>query len=406
MANISNTVHQNPTTRTAELLLDGRGPYNVSLLKDGSLDIRLSDSITQVRYVSGKDICVAQALNSVEFDIHCLFKPEAKDQKRSYAKLHFRKWFQDRSGKFNTEEWAREINNATCLPNWNNKQPLLIFVNPHSGAKSGMSIWTEKCLPLLQAAGIKTKVIETTSAGHAMRTIREEETLTNYSGIGTVGGDGLLCEAINGVLTRADWRTCAENVPIVPIPAGTGNACSFSLYGTTSSEVAICHIIKHSRRVLDAFLCVQPASKQFIWGVMGIAYGILAETDMGSEAYRILGPLRWTIRGALLLLTGSCPVRCRLSYLPAGENDGANSENGEFVPCCRDCEICRRSGHSHREMSVDMDENRSVKSEFLTYEDLTYGPQMTTSLSSFDSDTSMIPQQYSQGVLSLQHLYK
>lgn len=435
-----------------KLLVDGKGPYSVTLFRDGTIDARVPETYKLVTIVPSTDICAAQQLSATELVIHYLCEPETPECKhRTHKKLTLNSTSQT-SQQVDLAELSNTINDLTIRTRWKDKNPLLIFINPFSGAKRAVPMWKEKCEPLFDSVNIKYKLVETTGPGHALRSIRDDPSLlTEYSAIITVGGDGILCEAVNGILTRSDWRTAVLRMPIAPIAAGTGNATSYTLYGTLEPETAVCHILRGVTRPLDAFLCVQPVTKNFIWGVMGIAYGILAETDMGSEPYRFLGPLRWTILGALLLLTGSCPMKCKLSYLPAlinndehvdsnehinNDNEHINNEhinnehinnehinnensnvtndvnNGnknskkEFTGCEFGCKICAR-GKDHRVVE-DIDESgyEGIKSEYLHYEDLTYGPEMTNSLNTYEEENVLIPQQYHQGLFSLKYPYK
>ena len=56
--------------------------------------------------------------------------------------------------------------------------------------------------------------------GHA-RDLAKHYDLTAIQGIVCMGGDGTVHEIINGLMSRADWRS-AIKMPICPIPCGSG----------------------------------------------------------------------------------------------------------------------------------------------------------------------------------------
>ena len=54
------------------------------------------------------------------------------------------------------------------------------------------------------------------------------EDLSEYNGILTSSGDGLLYEVINGLLSRPDWKDAMAK-PLGVLPTGSGNAFSAAL---------------------------------------------------------------------------------------------------------------------------------------------------------------------------------
>lgn len=54
--------------------------------------------------------------------------------------------------------------------------------------------------------------------------------LEKYDAVATVSGDGLVFEVLNGFAEHADPMR-AFRIPIVPIPAGSGNGLSLNLLG-------------------------------------------------------------------------------------------------------------------------------------------------------------------------------
>lgn len=64
--------------------------------------------------------------------------------------------------------------------------------------------------------------------------------------IGTVSGDGIIHELYNGFALRPDALK-AFRLPVVPVPAGTGNSLSISIHGKVdgfSIPLAALNLIK------------------------------------------------------------------------------------------------------------------------------------------------------------------
>eukprot|EP01040_Poterioochromonas_malhamensis_P017452 gene17452-20055_t len=113
----------------------------------------------------------------------------------------------------------------------------LVFVNPVSGKRKAFKVWKKTVEPMLKQANIKVEVIVTEFAFHAKEYIANpDNSLSQYHCILTVGGDGILYEVINGAMLRPDAETIMQQVPIVPIPGGTGNGLSRSILYTIKED--------------------------------------------------------------------------------------------------------------------------------------------------------------------------
>lgn len=55
--------------------------------------------------------------------------------------------------------------------------------------------------------------------------------ITAYDALVTVSGDGIVHEVLNGLASRPDAIAALRATPIVPIPAGSGNALQVNLEG-------------------------------------------------------------------------------------------------------------------------------------------------------------------------------
>ncbi|KAI8844736.1 hypothetical protein BC829DRAFT_284201 [Chytridium lagenaria] len=84
-----------------------------------------------------------------------------------------------------------------------------------------------------------------------MGTVRQMEDLTEYDAIAVCGGDGIVHEVVNGILTRSDWDV-ASKIPIIIIPAGKVNFQAKSLHLTHPliSAVSLLHPSPVPRTVL------------------------------------------------------------------------------------------------------------------------------------------------------------
>jgi sphingosine kinase len=70
---------------------------------------------------------------------------------------------------------------------------------------------------------------ETTHSGHAYE-IAKELSVDDYDVLVTVSGDGLVHEVMNGFANHSNPQK-AFNIPIAPIPCGSGNGLSLNLLG-------------------------------------------------------------------------------------------------------------------------------------------------------------------------------
>lgn len=99
------------------------------------------------------------------------------------------------------------------------RDPFLLVVNPRAGAGRA-----EKRLPALSdalhAAGARFDVARTTGPGHATELVREALS-SGVRGIGVVGGDGTLNEAVNGFFD-AEGRVIDPDAWLGPLSCGTG----------------------------------------------------------------------------------------------------------------------------------------------------------------------------------------
>lgn len=298
-------------------------------------------------------VCIVSITGTSKFSLHCLvINDKVQPLSRTYEKHDFA--FISRLGDLPsvptvsddviddvTDDVSGWINHLKKLVDKTNgypseRKPVFVYINPYSGTKKAVQIWENDCIPLLKDAGLSFEDHKTEYAGDAMDKVGKLQ-LENYSAIATVGGDGILSEVINGIMNRSDWET-AIKTPLAPIPGGTGNATSYSLYYNTTAVCAICHLVKGQSKKSDLFLAAQPTVGKYIWGFLSCNYGIVAESDFGSEKIRWAGSLRPSIWAVYRIMCGTS-YKCKITYLPTE----VPRQDWYNVKCSRDCQHCKNA---------------------------------------------------------------
>lgn len=82
---------------------------------------------------------------------------------------------------------------------------IYVLLNPFGGRKKAAEIFDNTVRPIFEAAAIDYELVATTHAGHAAE-IGSTIDLSPYSAFVCCSGDGLLWEALQGFLSRPDWR--------------------------------------------------------------------------------------------------------------------------------------------------------------------------------------------------------
>ena len=117
-----------------------------------------------------------------------------------------------------------------------------------------------------------------------------------------MSGDGLIHEVVNALLNREDWKKFKETVAIGCIPAGTGNGLVKSLLSHTNERYsvldAVFKIAKGQKVHIDLTELDCEYEKKKIYSFLSVAWAIIADVDINSEAIRSIGPPRFTVWGA------------------------------------------------------------------------------------------------------------
>eukprot|EP01126_Amoeba_proteus_P050700 TRINITY_DN6009_c0_g1_i24.p1 TRINITY_DN6009_c0_g1~~TRINITY_DN6009_c0_g1_i24.p1 ORF type:complete len:162 (+),score=27.58 TRINITY_DN6009_c0_g1_i24:377-862(+) len=113
--------------------------------------------------------------------------------------------------------WVTEIN---ALISSYRKIPegkrLLILINPSGGKGKALHIWGS-VKKLFEISNIPHETVTTTRAGHAYD-ITHSLNLNDFYGLVTVSGDGLLNEALNGLMSRDDYAEMLRSLRFGVIP--------------------------------------------------------------------------------------------------------------------------------------------------------------------------------------------
>ncbi|XP_014405974.1 PREDICTED: sphingosine kinase 2 isoform X4 [Myotis brandtii] len=199
---------------------------------------------------------------------------------------------------------------------------LLLLVNPFGGRGLAWQLCKNHVLPMISEAGLSFNLIQTERQNHA-RELVQGLSLSEWDGIVTVSGDGLLYEVLNGLLDRPDWEE-AMKTPVGILPCGSGNALAGAVNQHGGFEQALgidlllnCSLLlcRGGCRPLD-LLSVTLASGSRCFSFLSVAWGFVSDVDIQSERFRALGSARFTL-GTVLGLATLHTYRGRISYLPA-----------------------------------------------------------------------------------------
>nr|XP_012609862.1 sphingosine kinase 2 isoform X2 [Microcebus murinus]XP_012609863.1 sphingosine kinase 2 isoform X2 [Microcebus murinus] len=211
---------------------------------------------------------------------------------------------------------------------------LLLLVNPFGGRGLAWQWCKNHVLPMISEAGLSFNLIQTERQNHA-RELVQGLNLSEWDGIVTVSGDGLLYEVLNGLLDRPDWEE-AVKMPVGILPCGSGNALAGAVNQRGGFEPALgldlllnCSLLlcRGGGHPLD-LLSVTLASGSRCFSFLAVAWGFVSDVDIQSERFRALGSARFTL-GTVLGLATLHTYRGRLSYLPAtGETASPTPTHG------------------------------------------------------------------------------
>ncbi|XP_028267098.1 sphingosine kinase 1 [Parambassis ranga] len=232
------------------------------------------------------------------------------------------------------ERWAHAIRDASVLqaPRRDGvlytevRRPcrVMILVNPHSGRRQALQLFTGHVQGMLTEASIPYTLVITEHQNHARELVRKAD-LSQWDALVIMSGDGLLFEVINGLMDREDWQEAIQT-PLGILPGGSGNALAASIHHYSQSPPAwneelllscgfmLCKGLVSSLDLVSIHL----ASRQRLFSFLSLAWGFVADVDIESEKYRHVGAIRF-LMGTLVRLASLRVYQGRLAFLPVKE---------------------------------------------------------------------------------------
>ncbi|KAL0583296.1 hypothetical protein ABG067_006797 [Albugo candida] len=180
-------------------------------------------------------------------------------------------------------------------PPFREKRRIHIIINPHSGKRKARQIWHKRAKVYFELGNFACTVLETVRSGHAIEMGQQFKIENGYEAIVFVGGDGTICEFMNGLVHRPEkeWREIVASTPISLLCAGTQNAFGVGV-GIPTLEAAIFCIIKRKIRPLDVIAVVAEHKPHIVhFSYCGVGWGIAGDIAAESERYRSLGTSRY-----------------------------------------------------------------------------------------------------------------
>ncbi|GAB4858654.1 Sphingoid long-chain bases kinase 1 [Ancistrocladus abbreviatus] len=197
---------------------------------------------------------------------------------------------------------------------------MLVILNPRSGRGRSSKVFHGMVEPIFKLAGFKLEVVKTTSAGHARKLASTVDFSTCPDGIVCVGGDGIVNEVLNGLLSRDNQKE-AISIPIGIIPAGSDNSLVWTVLGVRDPVSAAIAIVKGGLTATDVFAVEWIQTGVIHFGMTVSYFGFVSDVLGLSEKYqKRFGPLRYFVAGVLKF---SClpKYNYEVEYLPASTGD-------------------------------------------------------------------------------------
>ncbi|KAF2145718.1 uncharacterized protein K452DRAFT_220407 [Aplosporella prunicola CBS 121167] len=184
-----------------------------------------------------------------------------------------------------------------------------VLVNPFGGKGNAQKWFTREIEPIFAAARCAVDVEITTHNGHAVE-IAKDLDVHQWDVVASCSGDGLPHEVFNGLGKKHNATEALQQIAVVQLPCGSGNAMSWNLNGTDSPSMAALAVVKGLRTPLDLISVTQGDRRTLSF--LSQSVGIVAECDLGTENIRWMGAARFTY-GFLVRLLGKTVYPCDLA---------------------------------------------------------------------------------------------
>ncbi|CAO1421308.1 unnamed protein product [Diamesa hyperborea] len=269
-------------------------------------------------------------------------------------------------------EWYESL--TVILKSFARPKKLLIFVNPYGGKKNAMEIFEKYAKPMFRLADIDPSVIVTQRSNQIFDLVIQQS-IDQFDGIVSCGGDGTFSELFNGLIYRKmiyDHSSDSENPhtvdikniskpekPLGIIPAGSTDTVAYCLHGTTDIETCLVHIMLGQTSGLDiSSVSNNKGLIKFYASVM--SYGYLGDVCYESEKLRWLGPKRYEYSGFKKIIRNR-GYEAEISLLQdtPKQDSSANSVNpcdpNNGLKCCENCSICSASQDIKEKFDPEME---------------------------------------------------
>jgi diacylglycerol kinase (ATP) len=183
--------------------------------------------------------------------------------------------------------WSCQPRAVQCAPP---VARVTLILNPVSG-KGRARRAAPDVRTALETAGHVVTVLTTDRTGaarrHAVQALRD-----GCEALVTLGGDGTLSEAVDGVLSSGPWP---EALTVTPLPLGTGNSFVRHFGPQTGDwRAALAALIRGERRWVDAARVVMAdGAVRHMVNVFGTGFMAHA-ADTGNRRFKWLGGSRYT----------------------------------------------------------------------------------------------------------------
>lgn len=193
-----------------------------------------------------------------------------------------------------------DLSNGLYIPIYHYpKRKFLVLVNKMSSNYSDEVL--SKCLSFFTNSNITYDCETTRKKGDAYKRIREIG-IDGYEGIVAYGGDGLVHEVINGLLSRKDSKEFSEKIPIGVIPCGKNNSIACSIASECEEEFlpeSFAYIIAKGRvKEIDVQEAEMLQTEKTTKKIYFISYlALLNSADFVNDYYGLTSKYSWLTKG-------------------------------------------------------------------------------------------------------------
>lgn len=197
------------------------------------------------------------------------------------------------------------------------RRHLTVIYNPVSGQGLGKTVVVKTVVPILTMAKVAHKVIPTEYQGHCRELVQGLD-ITKTDGVVICGGDGLVSEAITGLMNRADGAHSTFPMGIVPV--GTANAMAHDLDKGSSttqaglqSQAALAAAGGQTTKIDVIAVTGGPAT---LYGLSCFGWGLAGAVALKAAQLRWVPgqrKARYDIAGAITLMA-DWPVACPCTF--------------------------------------------------------------------------------------------